>query len=167
MDVALIRWPGEEEKRLELANLQKPRLLLVDPGVDPPVCSDAHEDWVRLPVSKIDTRARVKGLLARVAVLESQAPSLGMYGGLEYQLARVQLSPLHARIIEPLVERFGAVVSREEMSDSGWRGEVPSQNTLDVNIARLRRQVRVVGLTVRTVRSRGYMLCPADGECDR
>lgn len=164
MDVALIRWPAEEDRRVELEGLQKARLLLVEPGAEPPLCTDSREDWVRLPASHADTRARVDALLVRVDALESQLPILAEGGILEYRSAQAELSPLQTRIAALLVGRFEAVVSRDEIADRAWPGAGPSQNTIDVNLARLRRQVRLIGLTVRTVRSRGYMLCPADTE---
>lgn len=164
MDVELIRWPGEEDRRSKLEGVRKPRLLLVEPRAEPPVCTDPREDWVRLPASKADTRARVSALLARVDGLESHLPSLDERGTLEYRSAQIQLSPLQARIAALLVGCFEAVVSREEIASTAWPGGDPSRNTIDASIARLRRQVRLIGLTVRTVRSRGYMLRPADTE---
>lgn len=41
-----------------------------------------------------------------------------------------------------------------------WPGQAPGRNALDVHILRLRRRLLPLGLAIRTVRSRGYLLEP-------
>src|SRR5687767_10655034 len=65
VDVALVRWPTEDEKRAELALGSVPRLLLLEDGAEPPDDSDCLEDWVRLPASEVDLHARIVGLTRR------------------------------------------------------------------------------------------------------
>jgi len=60
--------------------------------------------------------------------------------------------------MKTLIESFGAVVGRETLAEAGWPGSAPSANNLDVAMARLRRELTAVGLRIRTVRSRGYVL---------
>ena len=48
MDVALVRWPGEADKREDLTDKGVPRLLLLEDGVMPPATQDCLEDWVRV-----------------------------------------------------------------------------------------------------------------------
>jgi DNA-binding winged helix-turn-helix (wHTH) protein len=43
-----------------------------------------------------------------------------------------------------------------------WPGSAPGRNVLDVHVLRLRRRLAPLGLAIRTVRSRGYMLERAD-----
>jgi DNA-binding response OmpR family regulator len=160
MDVALIQWPSDESLRAHLAQEGHPRLLLVDPEADPPVCVDVLEDWVRLPVSRDDRNARVRSLLQRAGRLQGDRPVVSDNGTLEYVGATVELSATHLRLVAPLIERFGAVVSREELAARTWPGVDAGSNNLDVTISRLRGRVDRVGLRVRTVRSRGYLLCP-------
>ena len=159
MDVALIQWPSDESLRVELAEEGHPRLLLVDADAPAPICPDPLEDWVRLPVSR---DARVKALESMVVGVEPVIPKLNGHGTLEYRDGRTQLSTLQVRLIEPLIERFGAVVSREALVANVWPGIESSSNNLDVNIGRLRRQLVSVGLKIRTVRSRGYLLCDSE-----
>lgn len=162
MDVALIQWPSDEDLRRELAEVGHPRLLLVETDAPPPECPDPKEDWVRLPVSRADRNARVKALEAMVEEVEPARPRLNGNGTLEYRDGRTQLSSLQVRLIEPLIERFGAVVSRDSLVALAWSETHAADNNLDVNIGRLRRQLVPVGLKIRTVRSRGYLLCDAD-----
>jgi DNA-binding winged helix-turn-helix (wHTH) protein len=57
-----------------------------------------------------------------------------------------------------LLERYGSVVSRETLTSAGWPGGAPGRNALDVHVLRLRRRLDPIGLAIRTVRSRGYLL---------
>jgi DNA-binding response OmpR family regulator len=162
MDVALIQWPSDEELRLELAELRHPRLLLVDSDAEPPVCTDVLEDWVRLPVSRADRNARIRTLESRVDARQPAVPSLNGDGTLEYRDAATHLSAIQADLVRLMVERFGAVVSRDTLANVAWPDGEPSDNNLDVTIGRLRRRLEPVGLKIRTVRSRGYLLCDTE-----
>ena len=59
-----------------------------------------------------------------------------------------------------LVGRFGAVVSRDQLARAGWPEGAPGRNALDVHVLRLRRRISPLGLAIKTVRSRGYLLEP-------
>lgn len=73
-------------------------------------------------------------------------------------LGWVSVPPLEARLLSTLLDRFGAVVSRDNLSRSGWPTGAPGRNALDVHMLRLRRRISPLGLAIRTVRSRGYLL---------
>jgi two-component system, OmpR family, response regulator len=161
MDVALIKWPSDDALRVELAALRHPRLLLVEADADPPDISDALEDWVRLPVSRQDRSARVRALESRAGGETASVPVLEPDGTLEFRGARAQLSEMQASLVRPMVDRFGAVVSRQALVAFAWPQGDTSANNLDVSIGRLRRQLHPMGLKIRTVRSRGYLLCDA------
>jgi DNA-binding response OmpR family regulator len=161
MDVALIRWPSEAERRASLVDARAPRLLLVETGDEPPLPVDCLEDWVRIPASEDDVRARTEGLAVRVAEHDPVAPALDAHGVLRFGDEWVSLPPVEARLTHALIERFGAVVSRERLGRAGWPSGAPGRNALDVHVLRLRRRLTSVGLAIRTVRSRGYLLEPA------
>ena len=57
-----------------------------------------------------------------------------------------------------LVQRFGAVVQRDDLAAAGWPEGLPGRNALDVHVLRLRRRIAPVGLVIRTIRARGYLL---------
>ena len=158
MDVALIQWPSDESLRRELAALRQPRLLLVDSDAEPPECADVLEDWVRLPVSRADRSARIHTLESRVESEHPAAPTLNANGTLHHRGESTQLSAIQSDLVRLMIERFGAVVSREDLAAVAWPGSDASDNNLDVTIGRLRRQLVPVGLKIRTVRSRGYLL---------
>ena len=92
----------------------------------------------------------------------SIAPSLDDDGVIRVGAAWVSLPPVEARITNALLERFGAVVSRDALGRSGWPDGAPGRNALDVHVLRLRRRLAPLGLVIRTVRSRGYLLEATD-----
>lgn len=172
VDVVLVRWPAERGRRAELNELGVPRLLLVEDGHHPPPPESVIEDWIRVPASEVDMRVRIDTLQSRTAPdgdgagsrngkgrgSAEEPPSLDDDGVLRAQGAWVAVPPVEARLLRALVDRFGTVVSRETLSRAGWPERSPDRNVLDVHMLRLRRRVAPVGLAIRTVRSRGYLL---------
>ena len=158
----LVRWPSEAEQRDRLAERHIPRLLLVDDGLPAPESHDCLEDWIRLPAPESDVRARMEGLLTRSRAHLCTVPEIDGHGVLRFGSRWVSLPPVEARLADALVERFGAVVGRDTLRRSVWPGSSPGRNVLDVHVLRLRRRLAPLGLVIRTVRSRGYMLERAD-----
>jgi hypothetical protein len=162
VEVALVHWPAEQDRREELRRAGQPRLLLVERGA-PPIPSDELEDWIRLPADDLDLRVRVEALRRRTDSDAGAVPLLDDDGVLRLGDRWVSLPPVEARLTEALLERFGAVVSREALSRAGWPGGSPGRNALDVHVLRLRRRLSPLRLAIRTVRSRGYLLERSDG----
>ena len=158
VDVVLVRWPLEENRRGELMTAGVPRLLLVDPDDDVPVPEDCLEDWVRVPVDETEVQTRMRVLAGRADLHRNALPELDEHGMLRFGTAWVSLPPVEARITSALVRRVGGVVSRDELARSGWPHGAPGRNALDVHVLRIRRRVAPLGLAIRTVRSRGYLL---------
>jgi hypothetical protein len=160
--VSLVRWPTESDRREALRQAGEPRLLLVEQGA-PPVPSDHREDWIRLPADDIDLRVRVEALRRRLGGESVGVPGIDDDGVLRVNDRWVALPPVEARLASVLVERFGAVVSRDTLTKIGWPAGSSSRNALDVHVLRLRRRLAPLQLAIRTVRSRGYLLERADG----
>jgi DNA-binding response OmpR family regulator len=164
MDVVLVRWPSEEKKVADLRREGRPRLLLVDGDSAPPVTGDALEDWIRVPAREADLRARITSLSMRTVTRPFDlAPELDGDGVLRFRGQWVSLPPVEARLTEAMLDRFSSVVSRDALTASGWPGGAPGRNALDVHVLRLRRRLEPVGLVIRTVRSRGYLLEASPG----
>lgn len=75
----------------------------------------------------------------------------------------ITLNAPTARCLQLLLEKEGAVVSRDDFMEKVWqaRGIVVSQNTFYQNISLLRKSLKKAGLTkdiVMTVRRKGFML---------
>lgn len=154
MDVTVLHWPAEAGRREELARARQPRLLLVGEEDLPPDVTDCLEDWLRVPVFERD-------ILARTASLAARAGRHGRVqlvdGVLSASGAHVRLSSVDMRLVECFLERAGSVVAREDLTVRAWDGPV-DRNLLDVHILRLRRRIAPLGLEIRTVRQRGYLL---------
>ncbi|MET0148672.1 MAG: winged helix-turn-helix domain-containing protein [Acidimicrobiales bacterium] len=161
-DVAMVRWPGEEDRLDRLRSERRPRLLLVESGAAPPLPSDDLEDWIRVPAQEVDMMARLAGLERRFCENDAICPEVDEDGVLRMGRNWVSLPPVDFRLAAVLVERFGAVVSRDALARAGWPERTPARNALDVHVLRLRRRLEPLGLAIRTVRSRGYALEQAE-----
>lgn len=158
MDVVLVRWPADEPTRTRLRAAGVPRLLLVESDSGPPEVVDDLEDWIRLPADEVDLHARVETLGQRLRSRIASVPDLDEDGVLRVGQGWVPLPPVEARLTAALLDRFGAVVSRDALGRAGWPDGAPGRNALDVHVLRLRRRLAPLGLVIRTVRARGYLL---------
>lgn len=80
---------------------------------------------------------------------------------LVYEGRRLELSKNGFRILQVLLERKGSVVSRETLMQRLWETDsYVDENTLTVNINRLRRKLDAVGLTdfITTRKGLGYII---------
>jgi two-component system OmpR family response regulator len=165
MDVVLVRWPEEDARLWQLRATGAPRLLLLNGESPPPGPADCLEDWIRLPADDRDLRARVATLSSR-SEMEQTAPRVDGDGLLRHRGRWVALSPVEASLAVTLVDRFGAVVGRDTLARRAWPNDAPTRNALDVHMLRLRRRIASLGLEVRTVRSRGYLMQAAQPRAD-
>lgn len=165
MHVELVEWPGDEDRLSEVRRTEVPRLILVPAGVAPPLSTDVLEDWVRLPADDEDIQSRLRVLADRAVGLEdAKIPELDENGLLRANGQWVSLPPVEHRLMAVMIERYRAVVSRDSLAKAGWPNGMPGRNVLDVHIVRLRRRLIPLGLSIQTVRSRGYLLEEAHGE---
>ena len=125
--VSLVRWPAEDERREFLRSAGTPRLLLVEPDVGAPATLDPLEDWVRLPADEAEVGARLATLAARAGPTRP-APDVDDDGLLRHRDRWVALSPVEQALVAVLIERFGAVVSRDTLSRRAWPDGSPTRN---------------------------------------
>jgi hypothetical protein len=162
-DVTFVRWPAQVELRNECERAGTPRLLVVEAGASPPVCTDPFEDWVRTPITRDDLDARVRALRNRLGSRQSLA--LDPSGTLTFGLHSIALSSLQTEMMELFVAHFGEVVHRDDLAlRLAPHTQNASRNSLDLHIMRLRRRLSSTGLIIRTVWRRGYVLESSDEE---
>ena len=155
----VIRWPADQDRRRELADLGVPRLLLVDSDATPPICSDPLEDWIRLPSDERDIDARMNGLRARASSwAPSTRPELDGHGRLLRGTRWVPLSPIEEQLCTLLIGEFGQVVSDTELIARAWPEVTGTPTGLRLQMTRLRRRIADLQLEVRSVRGKGYVL---------
>ena len=154
-EVALVDWPSAAESRSVLRKARHPRLLLVPMDCDPPIMEDEFEDWVRTPADPRDVQARVARLRTRAS--RDVLPRLDQEGRIHFGGRWVALSPIECGLVARLLDHSGQVASKESLAEAGSSMSSSARN-LDVQITRLRRRLENVGLTVRTVYAKGYVL---------
>lgn len=121
------------------------------------------DDYLVKPFDLTELLARMRALLRRQA---GRAQDIIMVGSLrlnpatrevEYQGQPVSLSTREFAVLRALLERPGAVLSREQLEERlyGWGEEVES-NAIEVHIHNLRRKLSPH--LIRTVRGVGYRL---------
>jgi hypothetical protein len=156
----VLRWPADRLVAEQLARRGVPRLLLVEPDSDPPVSVDPLEDWLRLPAADGDVKAKAVALARRAEQRSppSDAPLLDGHGRLLRGARWVTLSPVEEQLMEALVEHFGEVVGDAVLVAQGWPDGGATMAALRIQLMRLRRRISALGLEIKTVRGRGYVL---------
>ena len=82
-------------------------------------------------------------------------------GTLDARGQRVELTRNECRILQLLLEHKGEIVSRDALMTRLWESDsFVDENTLTVNIARLRRKLEAAGLPdfIRTRKGAGYLV---------
>jgi biotin operon repressor len=151
--VAILRWPEEAVSLDRLRAAGTPRLLLVEPDAAAPAGTDCTEDWVRLPAADGDVRVRTVALAARAA-RHNPRPEAKGDGRLAFRDRWVAVSRTEESIVQMLAQHFDEVVDTVALAE----GLGLTDNAVRVQMMRLRRRIRPLGLVVRTVRGRGYVL---------
>ena len=154
--VAMLQWPEGQADLGELARRGVPRLLLVAPKSEAPLCTDPLEDWARLPIDDADLRARLLALAERQRA--RTPPTVDEHGVLRQDGTLVFLSPYEQRLAAVLIESFGQVVPTEVIERRLWNEFDPSRLALRVYASRLRKRVAPLGLTISCVVSVGYVM---------
>jgi DNA-binding response OmpR family regulator len=158
-DVVILQWPAEATEAQRLTNEGVPHLLLVAEGEAPPVTGACLEDWLTLPASDAEIRARMLGLAQRAAH-HNRVPRVDELGHLSHRGRSVFLSPIDQRLAHVLIERFGEVVAEPDLIEAVWP-EGATNQALRVHVSRLRQRIVPIGLSVKCVRSSGYVMTEA------
>lgn len=128
------------------------------------------DDYVQKNCEPIELMARIEALLRRSGAFPAPSGTVS-FGDIRIDLRKhevlrvdspVALTPVEFRLLEYLLERRGAVVSREELLESVWShdGGMLSR-TVDVHVACLRKKIESDPRYPRfllTVRGQGYKL---------
>jgi DNA-binding response OmpR family regulator len=157
--VVLVRWPDEVDEVERLRDLSTPRLLLVGADEPPPADGDPLQDWIRLPASDADLHARIRGLELRAHAV-SDRPEMAGDGRLRYRGDWVAVSPIDERILQALLAAFEDTVTVAELHVAGWPNRDGTPGALRIHILRIRQVLEPLGLELKTVRDRGYVLQP-------
>ncbi|MEG1633906.1 MAG: response regulator transcription factor [Oscillospiraceae bacterium] len=127
------------------------------------------DDFIAKPFDLSVLAAKVQALLRRTydfgavsSLVECAGAVLNLSdGSLTYKGERLELTKNEHRILATLMERRGAVVSRETLMERLWETDsFVDENTLTVNVTRLRRKLEALGLAdfIRTKKGVGYII---------
>ena len=127
------------------------------------------DDFIAKPFDLEVLAAKVQALLRRTYDFGASAPLLGCRGAvldtgdntLRYEGQSLELSRNEYRILQVLLEQKGKTVSRDTLMRKLWETDsFVDENTLTVNMARLRRKLEGIGLTdfIRTKKGLGYLI---------
>ncbi len=127
------------------------------------------DDFITKPFDLSVLMAKIQAVLRRTYDFGALSPILEHRGAvlntadasLTVQGARVELTKNDYRILQTLLERKGSVVSRDTLMEKLWETDsFVDENTLTVNIARLRKKLDAVGLEgfITTKKGLGYLV---------
>lgn len=127
------------------------------------------DDFIAKPFDLNVLIAKIQAVLRRsydfsgqVTVLEHRGAMLNTADAtLTYEGARIELSKNEYRILQALMENSGKVVSREYLMQRLWETDsFVDENTLTVNVARLRKKLDAAGLEnfITTKVGMGYIV---------
>ena len=127
------------------------------------------DDFVAKPFDLDVLTAKVQALLRRTYDFGAAAPLLEARGAvldtgdnsLTYEGQKLELTRNEYRMLQVLLEQKGRTVSRETLMQRLWETDsFVDENTLTVNMARLRRKLEGLGLTefIRTKKGLGDLI---------
>lgn len=127
------------------------------------------DDFIAKPFDLGVLTAKIQAVLRRtydmsgkVPVLEHRGAMLNLYDTcLTYEGKKISLTKNEFRILQTLMENKGRLVSRETLMTKLWEtDDYIEENTLTVNIARLRKKLENVGLKdfIMTKVGEGYII---------
>lgn len=127
------------------------------------------DDFIPKPFDLEVLAAKIQALLRRTYDFGAAAPLLGSSGAvldtgdntLSYEGQKLELTRNEYRILQVLLEQKGRTVSRDTLMRKLWETDsFVDENTLTVNMARLRRKLEGIGLVdfIRTKKGMGYLI---------
>ena len=127
------------------------------------------DDFIAKPFNQDVLMAKVQAMLRRtydfgssVPILEHRGAMLNTgEGTLTYKEEKIPLTKNEYRILLTLMENKGKTVSRERLMERLWETDCfVDENTLTVNVNRLRKKLKAAGLAefISTKFSVGYLI---------
>ncbi len=127
------------------------------------------DDFIAKPVDPMVLTAKVQAVLRRTYEIAGAGHTIEFCGAelcldddcVRTETERIELTKNEFRILQMLLENRGKIVSREELMTRLWQSDLyVEENTLTVNVARLRKKLEEGGLrdVIRTKPGRGYII---------
>lgn len=127
------------------------------------------DDFIPKPVESMVLNAKVQAILRRTYELQGVSQQVSFCGAVlnqaDYTMTNngktVELTKNEFKILQVLLENRGRIVSREAMMTRLWQSDLfVEENTLTVNVGRLRKKLEEIGLSqvIVTKPGSGYMV---------
>lgn len=127
------------------------------------------DDFIAKPIDLEVMMAKLQALLRRTYDMAGKVPSLEHKGAvlnlndttLSYQGEKIDLTKNEFRILQALLENKGKIVSRDTLMTKLWQMDCyVEENTLTVNVTRLRKKLEGIGLIgfITTKIGSGYIV---------
>jgi len=127
------------------------------------------DDFIAKPFDLNVLAAKVQALMRRTYDFAVPTPVLSHRGAvlntadatLQVNGEKIELTRNEYRILQTLLERKGSIVSRETLMQKLWESDsFVDENTLSVNMTRLRKKLEGAGLTdfIATRKGAGYII---------
>ena len=127
------------------------------------------DDFIAKPVDPMVLTAKVQAVLRRTYEIAGAGHTIEFCGAklclnddcVRTDTGQIELTKNEFRILQMLLENRGKIVTREELMTRLWQSDLyVEENTLTVNVARLRKKLEEGGLrdVIRTKPGRGYII---------
>jgi len=125
------------------------------------------DDFIAKPVDINVLAAKIQAILRRCSGMTAQPLSVrGLTlhpndSSADYNGIRLELTKNESRILQTLMENHGKIVSRDTLMMKLWQDDCyVEENTLTVNVTRLRKKLASAGLSdfIRTKVGSGYLI---------
>lgn len=127
------------------------------------------DDFIPKPVDPMVLNAKVQAVLRRTYEMTGSSASIEFSGAVlntadasvTYNGIRIELTKNEFRILQTLLENKGRIVSRDALMTALWQSDLyVEENTLTVNVTRLRKKLENYGLTdiIITKPGSGYII---------
>lgn len=127
------------------------------------------DDFIPKPVEPMVLNAKIQAILRRTYELAENIQQLEFYGAflnlndgtVTFEDKRIELTKNEFRILKTLLENKGKIVSRDALMIKLWNDDIyVEENTLTVNVTRLRKKLEENGLPniIQTRPGSGYIV---------
>lgn len=173
-DITLPSFDGFYWMQMVRKRSQVPMIVISAADIDSNIMhavATGADDYLMKPFSTTVLLAKIQALLRRQGQGTSEKLSWdhNSFNALTNQLRNdqgvVQLTPTEGALLQVLVNHLNQTVKKEQLLEWLWQGgKYLNENTLNVNISRLRSKLALLDLasSVRTERGIGYRLVSAN-----
>ena len=127
------------------------------------------DDFIAKPVDPMVLNAKVSAILRRTYEMSDTSSKIDFYDAVlnlsDYTVvrgeAKAELTKNEIRILQVLLENKGKIVSRDTLMTRLWHSDLyVEENTLTVNVSRLRKKLEDIGLcdVIATKQGSGYII---------